>query len=82
MEEKKMMAFRDEDGNKVEFEVVAEIYLNNNKYIILSSEEDSDQDAFVFRVDGEGEDIEYNMIEDDREFDEVKKEYQRLLNQN
>ncbi|CAG9368114.1 Uncharacterised protein [Clostridium perfringens] len=27
MEEKQIMAFRDEEGNKVEFEVVAKIYL-------------------------------------------------------
>ena len=27
MEENKVMAFRDEDGNKIEFEVVAKIFL-------------------------------------------------------
>ena len=30
MEENKVMAFRDEDGNKIEFEVVAKIFLNED----------------------------------------------------
>ncbi len=37
MEEKQIMAFRDEEGNKVEFEVVAKIYLGEKNKKIYSS---------------------------------------------
>lgn len=86
MEEKQIMAFKDEDGNKVEFEVVAKIYLdeeteNEREYIILSpvEGEGAEVDEFIFRVDSTENGIEYNIVEDDNEFNEVKKEYKKLL---
>ena len=87
MEEKQIMAFRDEEGNKVEFEVVAKIYLdeeteNEKEYIVLSPVDGdaSADDAFIFRVDStEDGGIEYNIVEDDKEFNEVKKQYKELL---
>ncbi|MGL4761308.1 MAG: DUF1292 domain-containing protein [Sarcina sp.] len=85
MEEKKIMAFKDMDGNKVEFEVVAEIYLdedteNEAKYLLLSPlEEGKEEDMFAFRVDITEAGEEFNMVEDDAEFNEVKKAYKDLL---
>lgn len=86
MEENQVMAFRDEDGNKIEFEVVAKIFLNEDtkdekEYIILSplEGEKNEEDAFVFRVDTVLDKIEYNLVEDDKEFNEVKKKYKELL---
>ena len=86
MEENQVMAFKDEEGNKVEFEVVAKIFLNEDtkdekEYIILSPVEGdkNEDDAFVFRVDNVLEKIEYNLVEDDNEFSEVKKKYKELL---
>ena len=86
MEENKVMAFRDEDGNKIEFEVVAKIFLNEDtkyekEYIILSplEGEKNEDDAFIFRVDTVLEKIEYNVVEDDNEFNEVRKKYKELL---
>lgn len=87
MEERQIMAFRDEEGNKVEFEVVAKIYLdeeteNEKEYIVLSpvDGEGTEDDAFIFRVDATEEGgIEYNIVEDDKEFNEVKKQYKDLL---
>lgn len=86
MEENQVMAFKDEEGNKVEFEVVAKIFLNEDtkdekEYIILSplEGERNEEDAFVFRVDNVLEKIEYNLVEDDNEFNEVKKKYKELL---
>lgn len=80
------MAFRDEDGNKVEFEVVAEIYLdedteNEKKYILLSpleAEEKEEVDMFIFRVDNNENGEEYNLVENDEEFNKVKKKYKEL----
>ena len=84
MEEKQIMAFRDEEGNKVEFEVVAKIYLwekNKKEYIVLSPVEGNGDEAddFVFRVDKVNDSVEYNLVEDDEEFRLVKKEYKKLL---
>jgi len=79
MEEKEIMTFLDEEGNKVEFEPIAEIYVEEQKYLILAPVEGSEDDAFVFRVDIEDEKEVLNLVEDDEEFLEVKKEYKNLL---
>ncbi|GFP75031.1 DUF1292 domain-containing protein [Clostridium fungisolvens] len=81
LEDKEIMSFRDEDGNKVDFEAVARIYLEEQEYLILSPlEEDADEeDAFIFRVDEVEGKEEYNLVEDDKEFEAVKKEYKKLL---
>ncbi|WP_297438550.1 DUF1292 domain-containing protein [uncultured Clostridium sp.] len=85
MEDKKIMAFKDEEGNKIEFEVIAEIYLdeeteNEKKYLLLSPvEEGSEEDMFAFRVDVSEAGEEFNLVEDDNEFDAVKKAYKDLL---
>ncbi|MGL5822046.1 MAG: DUF1292 domain-containing protein [Sarcina sp.] len=85
MEEKKIMAFKDEDGNKIEFEVFAEIYLDEEtekekKYLLLAPIEDEESDnIFAFRVDIVDGNEEYNFVEDKEEFDRVQKVYKNLL---
>ncbi|MGM9933986.1 DUF1292 domain-containing protein [uncultured Clostridium sp.] len=80
MEEKEIMSFRDEDGNKVDFEAVAKIYLEEQAYLLLSPVEEDNDDMFAFRIDinDEGKE-ELNLVEDDKEFEEIKKEYKKLL---
>ena len=79
-EEKKIMSFKDEDGNKIDFEAVARIFLGKQEYLLLAplDEEDS-EDVFAFRIDTIDGREEYNLVEDDKEFLEVKKEYKKLL---
>ena len=78
-EEKNIMRFKDEEGNVIEFEAVAEIYLEETKYLILAPL-DNDEDEFVFRVDTDEEgNEELNAVENDEEFLKVKKEYSRVL---
>lgn len=81
MEEKEIMSFRDENGNKVDFEAVARIFLEEQEYLILSplDGEQNEDDAYIFRVDEINERQELNLVEDDEEFEEVKKEYKKLL---
>lgn len=85
MEEKKIMAFKDEDGNKIEFEVFAEIYLDEEtakekKYLLLAPIDDEENDnIFAFRVDVIDGNEEYNFVEDKDEFDQVQKVYKNLL---
>ncbi|MGL4741744.1 MAG: DUF1292 domain-containing protein [Sarcina sp.] len=85
MEEKKIMAFKDENGNKIEFEVFAEIYLNEEtinekKYLLLAPvDEEESEDIFAFRVDTVDGNEEYNFVENQEEFNEVYKVYKKLL---
>ena len=81
-----VMYFKDEEGNKVAFEPIAEIYLdeeteNEKQYLILSPVEgnNSEEDAYIFRVDMVDGNKELNFVEDDEEFLRVSKEYKNLL---
>ncbi|MCI6189704.1 MAG: DUF1292 domain-containing protein [Clostridium sp.] len=79
MEERQIMSFKDEDGNKVDFEAVARIYLEDKEYLLLSQLNDESGDILIFRVDNiEGKE-ELNLVEDDKEFIAVKKEYKKLI---
>ena len=79
-EERQIMAFLDEDGNKVEFEAVARIYLAEKEYLLLAPVDDKDsEDIYVFRVDEVDGKEELNLVEDDNEFIAVKKEFKKLL---
>lgn len=76
-EEVQIMTFLDESGNKVQFEAIARIYLEDKEYLLLTPVEDKDnEDIYVFRIDGKQE---LNLVEDDKEFIAVKKEYNKLL---
>lgn len=78
-EEVKIMTFLDEEGNKVQFEAIARVYLEEQEYLLLAPLEDDNEDIFVFRVeDNEGKE-ELVIVEDDKEFLAVKKEYKKLL---
>lgn len=80
MEEKEVMSFKDENGNKVDFEAIAKIYLGEQGYLLLSPVDEESEDMFAFRtdIDEEGNE-ELNLVEDDKEFEDVKKEYKKLL---
>ena len=79
MEERQIMSFKDEDGNKVDFEAVARIYLEDKEYLLLSQIGNENEDILIFRIDNiEGKE-ELNLVEDDKEFLAVKKEYKKLI---
>lgn len=80
MEEKTILKFKDEEGNVIELEAVAEIYLEEQKYLILAPLDDDSADEYVYRVDVNKEGLEeLNAIDSDEEFMKVKKEYKNLL---
>ena len=79
-EETKIMTFLDENGNKVQFEAIARIYLEDKEYLLLAPVEEKDsEDIYVFRIDEVDGKQELNLVEDDKEFIAVKKEYNKLL---
>lgn len=84
MEEREIMYFLDEDGNKLGFEAQARIYICDSEYLILSpvnQEETEEIDEYIFRVDEVDGKQELNFVENDREYNDVKKEYNRLRSQ-
>ena len=73
-EETQVMTFLDENGNKVQFEAVARIYLEEKEYLLLAPMEDKEsEDIYVFRIDEVEGKQELNLVEDDKEFIAVKK---------
>ena len=79
-EETLIMTFLDENGNKVQFEAIARIYLEDKEYLLLAPVEEKDsEDIYVFRIDEVDGKQELNLVEDDKEFIAVKKEYNKLL---
>lgn len=80
MEDKEIMSFKDEDGNKVDFEAVARIYLGTQEYLLLAPlDEKESENVFAFRIDIKDGIEELNLVEDEIEFQEIKKEYKKLL---
>lgn len=79
-EERQIMTFLNENGDKVEFEAIAKVYLEEQEYLLLAPADDEEsEDLFVFRVDEVDGKQELNLVEDDKEFIAVKKEYKKLL---
>jgi uncharacterized protein YrzB (UPF0473 family) len=79
LEEKEIMSFKDESGNKVECEVIARLLVDEKQYMILSPLEGGEEDAFAFRIDEEDGNPVYNFVEDEAEFERVQNQYQEYL---
>lgn len=84
MDDREIMSFRDEEGNKIDFEAVARIYIEESEYLILSpivNGVTDEENEYIYRVDEVDGKQELNFVENDREFEAVKKEYNRLRSQ-
>ncbi|MGL5151523.1 MAG: DUF1292 domain-containing protein [Clostridium sp.] len=77
--ETEIMSFLDENGNKVDFEAIARIYLDKVEYLLLSPVGDESEDMYAFRVDEVDGKEELNLVDNDKEFEAIKKEYKKLL---
>lgn len=77
--DKYYMDFKDEDGNKITFEVIAEIFIDDKKYLILADDKDLTEDSYVVREDLVDGNIEYNFLEDEEEFFKVRKQYKEII---
>lgn len=71
---KEIIAFSDEDGNKVELEVVEKINIDQEKYVLLAREEE-EGDAYVYKIVEEDGVEQYVAVNDDDEFERVLEEY-------
>jgi len=81
MDERHLITLTDPETNeKVELEIIEEIIVNGQNYALLAPL-DNDDEAFVYKVVGEGNDASYEMVEDEEEFNLVVEEYDRLFDE-
>jgi uncharacterized protein YrzB (UPF0473 family) len=79
MDERHRITLTDPDTNeKIDLEIVEELTVNGQNYALLAPI-DNDDEAFVYKVIGEGNDAAYEMVEDEDEFNTVVEEYDRLF---
>lgn len=80
MEENKIISMMDEDGEKVDFELVEIIELDENRYALLAPIGD-EEDAFVYKITIVDEKEEYTAVEDEEEFERVLEEYESTFDE-
>lgn len=78
-DDKFYMDFKDEDGNKITFEIIAELFIDEQKYLILGDDSELDENSYVVREDIVNGKIEYNFLESEEEFNRVRKEYKKII---
>lgn len=65
---------------KLNLKQLQEFFLGEQEYLLLAPVEEKDsEDIYVFRIDEVDGKQELNLVEDDKEFIAVKKEYNKLL---
>ncbi|QSZ26546.1 DUF1292 domain-containing protein [Aceticella autotrophica] len=70
----------DDEGNEVNFELIASFELDDNKYAVVAPIDDNSDDAYILKVeqDENGEDL-FVGIEDEDEFNDVVEAYNELM---
>ncbi len=66
-------------GRDIEFKVVAEAVLSGKRYFALIPPDEKGDDVIVLSVTGEGEDLIFETIEDDDEYEVVEDYFNDLL---
>ena len=79
MEGKFIIKVMDEEGNKVELELIDTIVLDSQEYAILAQVEEED-DAYIYKVETIDGKKHYSYIEDDEEFERVSEAYEESFN--
>ena len=80
MEENKIISMMDEDGEKVDFELIEIIELDENKYALLAPIGD-EEDAFVYKIETVDGKEQYIAVEDEEEFERVLEEYESTFDE-
>lgn len=76
----KVTFYDDLEDVTVEFFVLEETQLNGQKYLLVTEEENEDADAYIMReVELEGDEITYEMVEDELEIAALGKVFAELL---
>ena len=80
MEENKIISMMDEDGEKVDFELVEIIELEEIRYALLAPIGD-EEDAFVYKIETVDGKEQYIAVEDEEEFERVLEEYESTFDE-
>lgn len=80
MEENKIISMIDEDGEKVDFELIEIIELDENKYALLAPIGDED-DAYVYKIEEVDGKPQYIAVDDEEEFERVLEEYESTFDE-
>ncbi|MCB2293757.1 DUF1292 domain-containing protein [Clostridium algoriphilum] len=80
MEENKIISMVDEDGEKVDFELIEIIELDENRYALLAPIGEED-DAFVYKIEIVDGKEQYISVEDEEEFAKVLEKYESTFEQ-
>ncbi len=79
-EEFETIMLTDENGDEVEFAVIDALELDGNSYILVLEAEfidDEEASAMILKkTEEEGDEVSYELIEDDEEFDKVAEAFQ------
>ena len=78
------ITFRPEDGEPVDFFILAQTTRNGKAYILVTDSEEGDGDALVLRndtpeKDAEGEEALFSLVEDDAELSACAAVFGKLL---
>ena len=71
--EENIIPFEDENGNKVNFEVIDAFKMDGSEYVALlpADDDDYDTEVFIMRIEKEGDDDVLVYIENDEELDDA-----------
>lgn len=69
-------------GETIEFYVLEQTCINGMNYILATEEESEDSDAYILKeVRTEDEDVIYEFVEDDIEFDAIARVFGEMLDE-
>lgn len=68
----------DENGEKVTFQVLDTVMVDEQKYIIVAEDGMNDEDAIVLCMEENGEQCYFRPVEDDDELESVEEAYNEL----
>lgn len=69
-----------DSSEKVEFYVVEETKLNGIQYLLVTDSRDEEADAYILKeINDEGENILYEMVEDDKELEIIGSVFAELI---
>lgn len=68
-----------EDGEKIHFEIIETVEVNEKKYLIVAEENMEDDDAIVLCMEEDGDQCSFRPVEEEDELEEVNDAYEELL---
>ena len=77
-----MIVFTDDEGNEIEFGIIAETKINSVNYIpVADANEDDEAEAFILKdvSDDEDEEAVYEMVSDEQEVSYIGKVFSEQL---